>query len=81
MRGLTSTGNRYDKVESSTRAGIEVPLPTSWSAEHVESWLMVHAIAANSDKTVNPDADLFAQGFDRWAEGASALVAQLTSYW
>ncbi|KAG2366971.1 acetyl-CoA synthetase-like protein [Suillus spraguei] len=54
----------YEKVEGSARAGIDVPLPTSWTAEDVEEWLKVHATAANADKAVDPDADLFAQGFD-----------------
>ncbi|KAG2093538.1 putative aminoadipate reductase [Suillus discolor] len=54
----------YEKVESSARAGIDVPLPTSWTAEEVEGWLKVHAAAVNADKEVDPDADLFTQGFD-----------------
>jgi hypothetical protein len=64
-------GNRYEKVEGSTRAGIDVPLPRSWTAEDVESWLMVHAAAANAGKTVDYHTDLFAQGFDRWVEDKS----------
>ncbi|KAG1835183.1 putative aminoadipate reductase [Suillus variegatus] len=54
----------YEKVEGSARAGIDVPLPTSWTAEDVEGWLKVHAAAVNADKEVDPDADLFTQGFD-----------------
>ncbi|KAG1790286.1 putative aminoadipate reductase [Suillus plorans] len=54
----------YEKVEGSTRAGIDIPLPTSWTAEDVEGWLKVHAAAVNADKEVDPDADLFTQGFD-----------------
>ncbi|KAG2076565.1 putative aminoadipate reductase [Suillus decipiens] len=54
----------YEKVGSSARAGVDVPLPTSWTAEDVEEWLKVHAAAVNADKAVDPDADLFAQGFD-----------------
>ncbi|KAG1744621.1 putative aminoadipate reductase [Suillus paluster] len=54
----------YEKVEGSTRAGIDVPLPTNWTADDVENWLMVHAAAVNADKSVDPDADFFAQGFD-----------------
>jgi hypothetical protein len=52
-------------VEGSAKAGNDVPLPTSWTAEDVEEWLKVHAAAVNADKAVDPDADLFAQGFDR----------------
>ncbi|KAG2361461.1 putative aminoadipate reductase, partial [Suillus spraguei] len=54
----------YETVEGSTRAGLDVPLPTSWTTEDVEEWFRVHAAAVNADKAVNPDADLFAQGFD-----------------
>ncbi|KAG1835812.1 putative aminoadipate reductase [Suillus subalutaceus] len=54
----------YEKVEGSARAGIDVPLPISWTAEDVEGWLTVHATAVNADKAVDPDTDLFAQGFD-----------------
>jgi hypothetical protein len=62
---LTFLGDRYAKVEGSTRAGIDVPLPTSWTAEDVESWLLVHAVAANGGNPVDGHTDLFAQGFDR----------------
>lgn len=55
---------RYDKVESG-RTGIDIPLPTSWTMEDVESWLMLHAVSVNAGKAVDPDTDLFAQGFDR----------------
>jgi thioester reductase-like protein len=54
----------YEKVEGSTRAGIDVPLPTSWTPEDVEGWLSVHAAAVNDNKAVDPDTDLFSQGFD-----------------
>jgi hypothetical protein len=70
--------DRYEKVESSTRAGIDVPLPMNWTVESVEHWLMVHAAAANADKTVDPETDLFAQGFDRWASADLVLNATLT---
>ena len=58
-------GDRYEKVEVSTGLGIDVSLPTNWTVEAVESWLMVHAGAVNAGKAVDPDADFFAQGFDR----------------
>ncbi|OAX35330.1 acetyl-CoA synthetase-like protein [Rhizopogon vinicolor AM-OR11-026] len=54
----------YEKVEGSTIAGVEVPLPRSWTVEAVESWLLVHAAAANAGKAVDCHTDLFAQGFD-----------------
>jgi hypothetical protein len=62
---LELMGDSYEKVEGSTRIGIDIPLPTSWTAEDVEGWLKVHAAAVNADKEVDPDADLFTQGFDR----------------
>jgi hypothetical protein len=65
MCGLTYMGDRYENVECSTRAGNDVPLPANWTVEAVKRWLMVHAAAANAGKTVDPEADLFAQGFDR----------------
>jgi len=33
--------------------------------DDIESWFMVHAAAANASKIVDPEADLFVQGFDR----------------
>ncbi|KAG1846284.1 putative aminoadipate reductase [Suillus subluteus] len=52
----------YEKVEGSTKAGIDVPLPTSWTAEDVEEWLKIYAAAVNANKAVDSDTDLFAQG-------------------
>jgi hypothetical protein len=57
--------DRYEKLVSSTSTGIDVPLPVNWTVDDVESWLMVHTTTANSGKAVDPEADLFAQGFDR----------------
>ncbi|OJA09801.1 hypothetical protein AZE42_09532, partial [Rhizopogon vesiculosus] len=54
----------YEKVEGSTMVGVGVPLPTNWTVEETESWLMVHVVAVNAGKAVHPDTDLFAQGFD-----------------
>ena len=56
---------RYESVEASATAGIEVPLPSEWSPPQVKDWLMVHATAVNSETAVNADVDLFEQGFDR----------------
>ncbi|KAG2103392.1 putative aminoadipate reductase [Suillus discolor] len=53
----------YDKVESGT-TGIDIPLPTNWIVEDVESWLMLHAVSVNAGKAVDPDTDFFTQGFD-----------------
>ncbi|KAL4077419.1 putative nonribosomal peptide synthetase, partial [Scleroderma citrinum] len=54
----------YESVEASATAGIEVPLPAEWTPAQVKDWLMVHATAVNSDTSVNPEVDLFEQGFD-----------------
>jgi len=74
MCGLVFMGDRYEKIESSTDAGIDVPLPRRWTVEHVESWLLVHAAAANAGKTVDCHIDLFAQGFDRCAQNTTWVV-------
>ncbi|KIJ18039.1 hypothetical protein PAXINDRAFT_97557 [Paxillus involutus ATCC 200175] len=54
----------FDSVEASTKAGIDVPIPSDWVQSEVENWLMVHATAVNSDKPVEVDEDLFKQAFD-----------------
>ncbi|KIJ61725.1 hypothetical protein HYDPIDRAFT_158984 [Hydnomerulius pinastri MD-312] len=54
----------YESVEASAKAGIDVPLPSDWMQSEVEDWLVVHARAVNSDKSIEIDADLFEQGFD-----------------
>lgn len=66
---LTSVGNSYEQAEGSAGTGTDVILPTSWTTENVESWLIVHATAVNAGVAVHPDTDLFAQGFDRCVEG------------
>lgn len=45
---MTFIGDRYEKVEGSTRAGINVPLLTNWTTDDVESWLMIHVAAVNT---------------------------------
>jgi len=67
-------GGRYDRMESNGISGSDVSLPTNWTAEDVESWLMIHVAAVNDNTTVDPDADLFAQGFDRWVDGKPAIA-------
>ncbi|KAH0833866.1 putative nonribosomal peptide synthetase [Lanmaoa asiatica] len=54
----------YASVAASAKAGIDIPLPASWSRIGVESWLMVHATAVNAGKPVQVDVDVFEQGFD-----------------
>ena len=52
-------------MEASAKAGIDVPLPSTWSQLEVENWLVVHATAVNAGKPIEVDADVFEQGFDR----------------
>ncbi|KAI6156286.1 putative nonribosomal peptide synthetase [Pisolithus thermaeus] len=54
----------YGTVEASATAGIEAPLPSERATPNVEDWLVAHATAVNSDEFVDPDVDLFEQGFD-----------------
>ncbi|KAH7882112.1 putative aminoadipate reductase [Phlebopus sp. FC_14] len=44
----------YESMEASARAGVEVPIPSSWTQSEVEDWLLA----------VERNADLFEQGFD-----------------
>ena len=68
---------RYQSVEASATAGIEVPLPVEWSPSPVKGWLIVHATTVNSETTVNADVDLFEQGFDRYVWISFLKAAQL----
>ncbi|KAI6017886.1 putative aminoadipate reductase, partial [Pisolithus marmoratus] len=54
----------YESVEASATAGTQTSLPSEWTIPKVEDWLMVHAVAVNDDDLVNPEVDLFEQGFD-----------------
>ncbi|KAI6125333.1 putative nonribosomal peptide synthetase [Pisolithus croceorrhizus] len=55
----------YQSVEASAITGIEVPLPSEWTPPKIEGWLVIHATAVNTNQPVDPDVDLFDQGFDR----------------
>ena len=52
-------------METSANAGINVPLPWTWTPREVENWLVVHATAVNAGKPIEVDTDMFEQGFDR----------------
>jgi hypothetical protein len=56
---------RYDTVEASAQATEHVEPPKSWSECDLESWLVAHTADIHSGKTVDVEADLFEQGFDR----------------
>ena len=76
---LTLVGNSYEHAEGSAGTGTDVLLPTSWTTENVESWLIVHAMAVNAGVVVDPDTDLFVQGFDRYVEVHLRFVVVLRS--
>nr|F8P9P5.2 RecName: Full=Adenylate-forming reductase Nps11; AltName: Full=Benzoic acid reductase; AltName: Full=Nonribosomal peptide synthase-like enzyme 11; Short=NRPS-like [Serpula lacrymans var. lacrymans S7.9]ANX99775.1 benzoic acid reductase [Serpula lacrymans] len=54
----------YDTVEASTTVNKDVELPKDWSEESLVVWLGEHAARVNSDKKVDPEVDVFEQGFD-----------------
>ncbi|KAF8436597.1 putative nonribosomal peptide synthetase [Boletus edulis BED1] len=54
----------YDTVEASTEAPDGMAGPSAWTSEVLEEWLLEHARVISSTSSVNPTADLFAQGFD-----------------
>ncbi|KAG6371117.1 male sterility protein-domain-containing protein [Boletus reticuloceps] len=54
----------YNIVEASAEAPDGMAGPSAWTSEVLEEWLLEHASAISSTSSVNPTADLFAQGFD-----------------
>lgn len=54
-------------MEGGFQAGINVPLPQTWSQTEVENWLMVYATSVNAGKPIEAAMDVFEQGFDRSA--------------
>ncbi|EGN94883.1 hypothetical protein SERLA73DRAFT_162904 [Serpula lacrymans var. lacrymans S7.3] len=56
---------RIGYVEASTTVNKDVELPKDWSEESLVVWLGEHAARVNSDKKVDPEVDVFEQGFDR----------------
>ncbi|KAF8555340.1 putative nonribosomal peptide synthetase [Imleria badia] len=52
----------YDTVEASSEAGLAGP--SAWTGEGLEEWLLEHARTISPKGSVDPHADLFAQGFD-----------------
>ncbi|TFY63083.1 hypothetical protein EVJ58_g3467 [Rhodofomes roseus] len=53
----------YKTVEESSSAHGVAP-PPSWDVKDVQSWLAEHAAGINDERVVDPDRDLFEQGFD-----------------
>ncbi|KAF8129542.1 acetyl-CoA synthetase-like protein [Boletus edulis] len=54
----------YDTFEASTDAPDGLAGPSAWTSEVLENWLLEHACTISPSGSVNPSADLFAQGFD-----------------
>lgn len=56
---------RYETVEASAKESEKVEPPQSWLEGDLEPWLIKHAVDIMSSEIVDPQADLFEQGFDR----------------
>ncbi|KIJ62360.1 hypothetical protein HYDPIDRAFT_114897 [Hydnomerulius pinastri MD-312] len=54
----------YNTVEASSQSPNGRAGPSAWSGEELEEWLTEHASAISSGREIDPDDDLFAQGFD-----------------
>ncbi|KAF8129526.1 acetyl-CoA synthetase-like protein [Boletus edulis] len=54
----------YDTVEASAEAPGGLAGPSAWTSEALEEWLLEHARTISPSGSVDPSADLFAQGFD-----------------
>ncbi|KAH7890598.1 acetyl-CoA synthetase-like protein [Phlebopus sp. FC_14] len=54
----------YEIVEASSQLPHGMTGPSAWTAEALQGWLMEHAAAISSGRKIDPDTDLFAQGFD-----------------
>ena len=67
---------RYKTVEDSTNAH-GVPPPVSWDVQDVRNWLLQHATSVHGDQAVDPERDLFEQGFDRYVD---SLLQMSTGY-
>jgi hypothetical protein len=54
---------RYDSVENPAK-GNDVPPPEAWTEPELARWLLALASAVRDGASIDPDADLFGQGFD-----------------
>ena len=57
--------SRYSDVETTHQSSSGSIRPTAWTTDGVLSWLTAHANAVSLGGSLDPCADLFAQGFDR----------------
>jgi hypothetical protein len=64
---------RYESIEHPV-IGSGVQSPSRWTLQDVSTWLSSIA-AAVLEKDIEPDVDLFAQGFDRLVFGALCRYA------
>ena len=58
---------RYETVDASSEGPEGLAGPPAWTSSVLGEWLLEHARTISSNGVVDPQADLFAQGFDRWA--------------
>ncbi|KAF9223056.1 putative nonribosomal peptide synthetase [Gyrodon lividus] len=54
----------YDAVEATFQSPNGLAGPSTWTADFLEEWLTDHACTISRGHSINPDTDLFAQGFD-----------------
>ena len=57
--------SRYGDVEATHRSSSGLIGPTAWTTEGLLAWLAAHGNAISQGRSLDPSADLFAQGFDR----------------
>jgi nucleoside-diphosphate-sugar epimerase len=54
----------YETVDASSEAPDGLAAPSAWTTEGLEAWLLEHARIISSKSSIDPQADIFAQGFD-----------------
>ncbi|KAF8840152.1 acetyl-CoA synthetase-like protein [Paxillus ammoniavirescens] len=54
----------YNAVEATCQTPDDSAGPSAWTSKVLEEWLMGHAAVVVSGRSINPDTDLFVQGFD-----------------
>jgi hypothetical protein len=69
---------RYDTVEASSEVPDGLVGPAAWTNEVLQAWLLEHARTISPNDSVDPHADLFAQGFDRCAVSQNDEVEDIT---
>lgn len=78
MQTRISDSARYETVDASSEAPDGLAAPSAWTTEGLEAWLLEHARIISSKSSIDPQADIFAQGFDRYV--SRETMKCLTSY-